>query len=96
MAASLKELGLLPSQEIGDAVARDTKEPAGDVFDRHQQAVGFHQLVEDLLQDVLRVGGVGHAPADEVAQAGSFFRDDLGDSTVLLGHQCSTALHPLL
>jgi hypothetical protein len=68
-------------------VARDAKEPAGQVLDRHQQAIGLHQLVEDLLHDVLRVGGIGHAAADEVAQPGTLSREGLGESTVLLAHR---------
>jgi hypothetical protein len=56
------------------------------VLDRHQQAIGFHKFVEDLLHDVLGIGGIGHTPANEIAQPGSFFRDDLGDLTVLLSH----------
>jgi len=55
------------------------------MLNRHQQAIGFYQFVEHLLHDVLGVGGIGHTPADEIAQPGSFFRDDFGDLTVL-GH----------
>jgi hypothetical protein len=37
-------------------------------------------------QEQKRRSSIGHAPADEIAQPGSFFCDDLGDLTVLLGH----------
>ena len=80
--------GLWPrlAKKVNDAIACHAKKPVGDVLDRHQQAVIFHQFVEDLLHDVLCIGGIGHTPPDEIAQQGSLFRDDLGDSTVLLGH----------
>jgi len=68
------------------------------VLNWHQQAVGFYQFVEDLLHDVLGVGGIGHTPADEIAQPGSFFRDDFGDLTVSLGHRgdARRLIHPFL
>ena len=47
------------AEEIGDAIARHAKRPARDVLGRHQQAVRFHQLVADVLQNVLGVAGVG-------------------------------------
>src|SRR5208282_2707413 len=58
---------LFLAEKVGDAITRDAKKPAGDVLDRHQQAIGFHQFVEDFLHDVLGVGGIGHTAADEVA-----------------------------
>ena len=91
-------LRLLLAEKVRDAVARDAKEPAGHVLDRHQQAIGFYQFVEDVLQDVLGVGGIGHPPADEIAQPGSLFRDDLGDLAILLGHRggAQRLIHPFL
>ncbi|HTM26665.1 MAG TPA: hypothetical protein VL225_15820 [Vicinamibacterales bacterium] len=59
------------------------------MFDRHQQTVGFHQLVEDVLQDVFGVARIGHTPANEVKQPGPFPCDHVGDSLVLF------ACHPL-
>jgi hypothetical protein len=53
------------------------------VLDRHQQAVRFHQLEEDVLQNVLGVARVGHAPANEVAQPGLLPLDHFGDPLVL-------------
>ena len=61
--------------------------PAGHVVDRLQQAMGLHQFVEDFLEKIFHVGFIRHAPADEVAQPGAFFRDDFGDLTVLLDHR---------
>ncbi len=52
-------------------------------------AVRFHQRVEDVLQNVLSVARVGHAPANEVAQAGLLPPDHVGDPLVLF--EC----HPL-
>ena len=59
------------------------------MLDGHQQAIGFHQFVEDFLSDVLGVAGIGNAAADEVAQPRLLALDYLGDSLVLF--QC----HPL-
>src|ERR1039457_772077 len=41
---------------------------------------------------------VSHPLADEIAQPGSFFRDDFEDMTVLLGHQgdARQLIHPFL
>jgi len=49
----------------------------------HQQAIGFDQTVEDLLQNVLRITRIGHAPADEVQQARPLPLDHLGNALVL-------------
>src|SRR5262249_49531018 len=59
------------------------------MLDRHQQAVRLHQLEEDVLEDVLGVARVSHAPADEAAQPGALPLDDVGDPPVLF------ACHPL-
>jgi hypothetical protein len=62
--------GLWPllAKKVNDAIACHAKKPVGDVLDRHQQAVSFHQFVEDLLHDVLCIGGIGHTPPNEIAQ----------------------------
>jgi hypothetical protein len=53
--------GLWPllAKKVNDAIACHAKKPVGDVLDRHQQAVSFHQFVEDLLHDVLCIEGLG-------------------------------------
>src|SRR5258708_6039108 len=93
-----KVLRLLLAEKVRDAIPRDAKKPAGHVPDGHQQAIGFHQFVEDLLHDVLGVGGIGYTPADEIAQPGSLLRDDSGNSTVLLDHRgyAQRPIHPFL
>ena len=93
-----KTYRLLLAEEVRDAIARDAKKPAGHVVDRHQQAIGFHQFVEDLLQKIFDVGFVGHPLADEIAQPGAFFRDDFGDVQVLLDHRGDSQrpIHPFL
>jgi hypothetical protein len=53
------------------------------VLDRHRQSIRFHQLVENVLQNVLSVARVGHAPANEVAQPGLLPLDHFGDPMVL-------------
>jgi len=35
----------------------------------HQQAIRFHQFVEDVLHNVFHLSRIGHTPPDEVAQA---------------------------
>jgi hypothetical protein len=67
---------------LRDAIARHAKQPAGDVLDRHQQTVRFHERVEDILQNVLSVTRVGHAPANEVAQPGLFPPEHFGEPTI--------------
>src|SRR5712692_10205730 len=52
-----ERLWLFLAEKVRDAIARDAKKPAGHVLNRHQKAVGFYQFVEDLLHDVLGVGG---------------------------------------
>ena len=92
-------LRLFLPEQVRDAIARHAKQPARGVLDRHQQAVRFHQLVEHVLQNVLGVERVRHASANEVAQAGSLFRDDFGNSAVLLGHRplsCERLVHLLV
>src|SRR5205085_222193 len=78
---------LFLAKKVGDAIARDAEEPPRDVFDGHQQAVGFDEFVEDLLNDVFGVRGIGHTTADEIAKAAALLHDDLGDSAILLGHR---------
>jgi hypothetical protein len=53
--------GPFPSlaEKIRDAILRDAEKPPGHVINRHQQAIGFYQFVEDLLHDVLDVRRVG-------------------------------------
>jgi hypothetical protein len=52
------------------------------VVDRHQSAVRFHELGKDLLRDVLDISRIGHAAADELAQARLLALDDAGDLLV--------------
>ena len=71
------------------------------MVNRHQQPIGFYQFIEDVLQDVFGVRRVGHPPVDEIAQPGSFFRNDFGDLPILvealLVHRVRRRLiHPLL
>jgi hypothetical protein len=64
-------------------VARHAKQPAGNVLDRHQQPIRFYQFIEHVLQNVLSVARVGHAPTNEVAQPRLLPPDYFGDSLVL-------------
>jgi len=54
------------------------------MVNRHQQPVGFDQLVEGVLEDVVNVARVGHTRANEGAQPGLFPPDHVGDPVVLL------------
>ena len=78
------ETGAIKMPEaIERAIARDAEQPARDMVNRHQQTVCFHELVEDILQDVLGVSRIRHAASDEAPQPGLLARDDLGDPLVL-------------
>ena len=87
--AIAEALRLLFAEEINNAIPRDPKQPAGDMFDRHQQAVCLHQFVEDVLQNVLGVERISHAPPNKIAQPGLLPFDHFGDS--LVRFEC----HPL-
>ena len=84
-------LRLLPAKPIDDAIARHAEQPAGDVIDRHQAPVGFHELGEDVLQDVLDVLRARHATADEAAQPRLLPRHDVGDPLVWVWCHPATA-----
>src|SRR5215472_13639679 len=77
---------LLLAEQIGDAIARHPKKPAGHMLDWHQQSVGFDQLVEDVLQNVLHVARVRHSLANEIAQPGALADDYFGDPVILFSH----------
>ena len=66
------------------------------MIDRHQQAVRFDELGENVLQDVLGIARVADAPPDEVAQTDLFPLEDFGDPPVLVAHllQPGRVLHP--
>ena len=59
------------------------------MLDRDEQTVGFHQGVEDVLQNVLGIARVEHAPADEILQPGVLLLEHVGYALVLV------ACHPL-
>src|SRR5215468_8256725 len=77
---------LLPSKEIRNAVARDAEQPRADMFDGSHQSRGLDQLVEDLLQEVLCIGRIGHTLANEAAQARALAHERLRDRTIMRGH----------
>jgi hypothetical protein len=67
------------------------------MFDRHQQPIRLHQLVEDVLQNVLSVKRIGDAPPNEVAQPGLFPLDHIGDPVVVFEchpREARRILHP--
>ena len=76
---------LLPAEAIGDPVCGDAKEPGADVLDRPRQPAGLDQLREHVLQDVLGIGDVGDAAADEAAQAPRLLAEGAGEGAILLG-----------
>ena len=73
-------LGRLLAKKVRDAIARHPEQPSGDVVDRHQQPIGFDELVEDVLQNVLGIARVRHAPKNEIPQSRPLPRDDFGDT----------------
>ena len=82
-----KSLRLLLPKKVRNPVARNPKQPACHIIDRLQQAIGFHQLKEDLLEKIFHVRLIGHPLADEIPQPWPFFRDHFGDPPVLLDHR---------
>src|SRR5581483_2299546 len=56
---------LLFTKKINDSAGGDAEQPRALLLDRLGR---IEQLVEDLLQDVVRVGGIRDAAADEIAQ----------------------------
>ena len=69
----------LLAEEIRDPIARHAEQPGRDVIDRHQQPVRLDEPVEDVLENVLGIARVRHAPANEAAQAGLLPFDRFGD-----------------
>jgi hypothetical protein len=55
------------------------------VVDGHQQAVRFHEGVEDVLQDVFGVARIGDAAADEIPQPRPLPIDDVGEPFSRIG-----------
>ncbi len=55
-------------------------------FDRHQQAVCFDELVEDVLQNVLDITRIGHAASNEIAQPGLLPLNHFRDALILFEH----------
>ena len=86
------------AKEVRDSIAGHAEQPGGYLLHRFHHAVGFHEFVEDILQDVFRVLAVGHAPPDEVAQPGLLPSDRFRDPLVLLRHRPlfgQRRIHPL-
>src|SRR5262249_11964083 len=77
---------LLLAKHVGDAIARDAEQPRADLFDGPHQPSGLDQLVENLLQDILGVGRVRYALANEAAQAAALAHERLSDRTIMTGH----------
>ena len=76
------------AKTVDDAIARHAVEPGADLFNRFRQTIGREQLEENVLQNVFGLARIGHALADEAAQATAFACDSLGEALVLLSHQC--------
>jgi len=55
-----------------------------------QLTVGFEELVEDVLKDVLGFAGVSDVLADEIAQSGLVSLQSLRDELVLLDNRPTT------
>jgi len=65
-------------------VPRNAEEPGADLLDRLPHPRQFHQLREHLLEDVLGVGDIGDAPADESRESSGLARHHLRDAPILL------------
>ncbi len=92
-------LRLLLAKKVGDAVSRHTKQPSRYVLDGHEETIGFHQSVENILKNVLSVTWIGNPPPDEAPQTGLFPLHNLRDTLVLFEHhpfQARRFVHPLV
>src|SRR4029077_4891573 len=80
---------LAPSlaKKVCDPIPCHTEQPGTDLFHRLHQTVRFHELVEDLLQNVLCIARVCHPFPDEVPQPWLFSLNRFGEPSVSLrGH----------
>jgi hypothetical protein len=69
-----------------DPMARDAGEPCARLLDGRRQPVRLHELVQDVLQDVIGVVAIADAPADEAPESRSLARDGLGEVSVVVRH----------
>jgi hypothetical protein len=77
--------GLTPlAKPVDDAVSRNSEEPGAHLLDRLQHPRRFHQFREHLLEDVLGVGNIVDAPADESLESSRLALHDLRDAPILL------------
>jgi len=80
-----RALGRHPAVAVNDAVARHPKQPGRCLLDGLEQPVALDQLGEDILQDVLGLGRVGHAPLDKAQQAAALLAHGRLNLLVLAG-----------
>ena len=79
----IERAGFLPPEKVDNTVSCNTKEPRRDVFDGPGETVRREQLVEDVLENVLRIRGISDVPANEAAQTGLVSLHDLGEKLIL-------------
>lgn len=70
-------------EAIDDAVVRHPREPGAQALDGLEEVHRLDPLQQNLLQDVLDIGGVVDAPADESAQACGLLAQGLGEVAVV-------------
>src|SRR5256885_2308344 len=78
-------LRLVAAKPVDDAMARHPREPRARPLHGLHHAVGQHQLVQRLLQDILGLSRIGNPPADESQQAPALALHRGGDLAVLRG-----------
>lgn len=52
-------------------------------FDRRRQAARFDEFLEHILLDVIGIGGIAHAAANEIAEFQLLALDGVGDALLL-------------
>ena len=70
-----------------DPIARHAEQPRTHLLDGFRQTVRRHELVEHILQDVLRLARIRHVPPDEIPQPPALARNRFSEAFILLGHQ---------
>ena len=88
----LRRYLFLFAKQIDDAVAGDAEQPAACAFDGIGQAIGLDELLQHVLEYVLRVRWITHARTDEIAEPTPLLHDDGSEVLVPPGHHARPSI----